>query len=134
MERNFKHLEAWRSGMSLVGLVFDLTAKLQREGGGEEAGDALRLAALEVAQRIAAGAAAGRPGEWLQCLALARAALDRLEEEASGIRAFPAHRLAGPAVRVRRELLALQGAAVAALLGPDHGTANSVEAAFGEAA
>ena len=51
---SFRELGAWRGGMELVVLVFDLTA-------GREAGDALRLAALEIPRRIASGAMDGPP-------------------------------------------------------------------------
>src|SRR3954468_6854449 len=114
MAGGFRELGAWRFGMELAVLVFDLTEKPREERTSEteEADDALRLAALEVPQRIAAGAADGRPRPWLQCLELARRGLDRLGGGAKlrWAAATQDPRLTSLVARVRSELDALQEA------------------------
>ena len=122
MAGGFRELGAWRFGMELAVLVFDLPGEQA-----DEAGDALRLAALEVPQRIAAGATDGRPKPWLRCLELAQRALDRLEVEAK--RRWPAQdpRLTELMARVRSELDDLEEVS----LRRASGAAASVEAELG---
>ncbi|HYV47058.1 MAG TPA: hypothetical protein VFA20_19505 [Myxococcaceae bacterium] len=97
----FRELEAWRYGMELAVRVFDVTAE-------EE--DALRPAALEIPQRIAAGWMDGRPKIWARCVALAQGALDRLEAEARRLWAAPDVRLLELVACARRALDALEAA------------------------
>jgi hypothetical protein len=90
--------------MELVVLVFDLTM-------GREAGDALRLAALEIPRQIASGAMDGPPRSWPRSLELARDALDRLEAEAKALWGLQDRRLTELVARVRGELETLERAA-----------------------
>ncbi|HEY8211404.1 MAG TPA: hypothetical protein VIG99_28165 [Myxococcaceae bacterium] len=104
----FRELGAWRFGMELAVLVFDLTA--QQGERRDEGDDALRLAALEVPQRIAAGATDGRPRAWLRYLELAYQALDRLEAEAKRRWMVRDLQFVELVTRVRNELDALEEA------------------------
>jgi hypothetical protein len=113
MGRSFRELRAWRVGMELAVLVFDVTAELPAE----DAGDSLRLAALEVPQRIAAGAMDGRVRPWVQGLALSVSALGELEAEANALlelRQIPREegaRMKDLIGQLRVELVALRKAA-----------------------
>ena len=105
----FRELGAWRYGTELAVRVFDVT------GEDEAAADALRQAALEVPQRIAAGWMDGRPKTWARCVAVTQGALDRLEAEARRLWAAPDERLLELVASARRELEALEAAPVRAL-------------------
>jgi len=105
----FRELGAWRYGMELAVRVFDVTAE------DEAAADALRQAALEIPQRIAAGWMDGRPKIWARCAAVTQGALDRLEAEARRLWAAPDERLLELVASARRELEALEAAPVRVL-------------------
>lgn len=117
MERSFRELRAWRVGMELAVLAFDVAAELPAE----EAGDPLRLAALEVPQRLAAGAMDGRPRQWLRSLVMAGESLGGLEVEVGAslelrqISRDHGRRLQGLIGEMRAELAALRDAAEAEL-------------------